>query len=277
MSVDQQLPNPQFDLRAHYDLMEQLDADVHNNVTLSDAEASTAMNLVRRMSAHGAVPHRVSLPCFGTGRHIPALLRAGVREIYGVDLSEACVAKARREFGGLPGVHLTCGDIRAVEVPTVDAVILLGNSYGDIIDLHQLRVLTEAMIKPLRRNGAMVMDYIGRNFLGRCLRHQSSTWMAMLHGRPVRDIRTPSFDPHTSVMTIRVVVEDAETGSVVARTAYQKRIQSPLKVSKMFELCGVATMPVGQAHALVPYYRDMDRATLGMIGAADWWLGRRMR
>ena len=64
----------QFAVADHYDVMRQLDADVHDDHALSTTEADLALNLI------GALPSTVFLPCFGTGRHIHRLLARGDRK-----------------------------------------------------------------------------------------------------------------------------------------------------------------------------------------------------
>lgn len=260
----------QFEISAHYDVMAQLDQDVHDDAPLSESEVALAIRLI------GCVPQRVFLPCFGTGRHIPALLAAGVEEIVGVDLSPACVAKARRQFGQDPRVHLEVGNLLTWRNPgePFDAVILLGNSFGDCIDPELLAALTLAMVRPLRRGGAFLMDYIGEGYLDRCRGGVTSIWDAMLNDEPVKDCRTPELDVTGRVMTIRVVVRSLGAEPIVRwRGAYQKRILSEPEVGALFSASGVPLQSLGQATSLNPSYYGIHDGELGMIACSTWWRG----
>lgn len=264
-------PRPvQFGISDHYNVMAQLDQDVHDDTPLSESEVALALWLIR------CVPRRVFLPCFGTGRHIPPLLAAGVQEIVGVDLSPACVAKARRQFGHLPGVRLEVGDLLTWDSQgwQADAAILLGNSYADCIDRKLLALITSAMVRPLREGGVYMMDYIGEGYLDRCRACTTSTWDAVLNGEPVKDARTPEYDPETRVMTIRVVACSDEDPTQVRWTgAYQKAILSNADVQAMFAQFGVSMTPVGQATQLNPAYYGTHGGELGMIARSTWWRG----
>src|SRR3989344_8008209 len=123
----------QFDIPKHYDLMVELDRDVHDDLELSRSEVELALRLI------GGVPRSVFLPCFGTGRHIKPLLDAGVERIVGVDVSNASVAKARESLNGDARVELIVADlIRWNPKEQFNAVLLLGNSFGDLLDWSQL-------------------------------------------------------------------------------------------------------------------------------------------
>lgn len=262
----------QFQISAHYDVMAQLDQDVHDDVPLSQSEAALALRLI------GSVPRRVFLPCFGTGRHIPALLAAGVQEIVGVDLSPACVAKAKAAYGQDPRVRLEVGDLltwpNQGSQDQFDAVILLGNSFGDCIDPETLAALTLAMVRPLRPGGSFLMDYIGQGYLDRCAGNVTSVWDAMLDGQPVKDCRTPSLDASGRVMTIKVVARSSgEEKSVRWSGAYQKRILSESEVATLFTDCGVTLRPVGPATTLNSSYYGSHGGELGMIARSTWWRG----
>lgn len=269
VGAPQQFNHPDV-IRAHYDVMAELDRDVHDDDELSASEVATALRLT------GIVPERVFLPCFGTGRHIPALLEAGVKEIVGVDLSPACVAKARRLFGHLPGVRLEVGDLLTWDSGgrKADAVILLGNSYADCIDLSNLRLITSAMLRPLREGGVYVMDYIGLGYLERCRLGTTSTWDAVLDGHQVRDARTPSFDLATGVMTISVQASLAAPPHAVVWTgSYQKRVLDNTQVRDLFAARGVTMVPAGVATDLNPAYYRGHEGELGMIARSTWWVG----
>src|SRR3989344_4308206 len=112
----------QFNIAGHYDVMAELDADVHDDALLSRTEVALALRLI------GDAPRSVFLACFGTGRHIAALLAAGVKRIVGVDLSPKCVAKARRQWAGDQRVELHVGDLATWRTrERFDVCILLGN------------------------------------------------------------------------------------------------------------------------------------------------------
>lgn len=257
----------QFDIARHYDVMEQLDADVHDDVQLAQSEVDLVMRLLR-----GNVPHSVFLPCFGTGRHIEALLAAGAQRIVGVDLSPRCVEKAKRFIGDDPRVELIVGDLTEWRTDEqFDAVVLLGNSFGDIIDMNLLSRVTAGMVDPLKSGGMFVMDYIGTEYLDRCEAGARITWDAMLEGDAVKDHRTPRFCD--GVMTLDVDVRRGEQQVWVG--AYQKRILGAGDVIEHFAAHGVIMHDVGGAASLNPAYYDRHSGELGMIGRSHWWVGQK--
>ena len=121
-------------------------------------------------------------------------------------------------------------------------------------------------------DGVFVMDYIGTGFLDRCRDKTVGRWDAMLDGRKVLDERIPSYDGH-GVMTIHVVVRDAETGKQVATTHYQKRILDEREVVTFFDGLGVTLTRIGPAHEVNLHYAGQPIVGLGMIGASTWWVG----
>ncbi len=260
-------PPAQFDVARHYDVMEQLDRDVHDNSALAWAEVGTAIRLI------GHVPRSVFLPCFGTGRHINALLWSGVQRIVGVDLSPKCVAKALKSHGQDPRVQLHIGDLTTWRTnERFDASILLGNSFGDVVDPDLLLRITRGMIDPLAKDGAFLMDFIGQGYLDRCRVGKTVVWQAELDGTPVNDARTPRFDPTTGIMTINVKVTDRATDRKVWRGAYQKLILGDDQVVDHFARVGMPVHSCGKATDLNPYYK-LDTGELGMIARSTWWLG----
>ena len=265
----------QFNIAAHYDVMEQLDAEVHDDTVLATAEAVAALGIVTRRL--GRVPRSVFLPCFGTGRHIRALLEAGVEHIVGVDLSPACVAKARRQFVGDPRVQLHVGDLTdkalTASLSKCDAAILLGNSFGDVIDPDLAAKVTAGMMTPLVSGGVLVFDYIGEGYLDRCRKGHTSTWGGVINGVAVHDARTPRYDMSARVMTIDVVATRTDNGDIAWVGFYQKLIIDDSELIAHFGDLGVALELVGQApQVVVDYYNDRDPADLGMIGRSTWWL-----
>lgn len=261
----------QFNIAHHYDVMEQLDADVHDNKELSRSEVQAALRLL------GRVPRSVFLPCFGTGRHIEWLLKAGVKRIVGVDLSPKCVAKARSQFAGDPRVELHIGDLRTWRTSEwFEAVILLGNSFGDITDADMLLAVTQGMVDPLQPGGHIVMDYIGEGYLDRCDRDEHVTWDATYNGEAVKDERTPSYDPSTRVMRINIRVTSAASGELRWTGRYDKRILGNEEVVEHFSACDIRMVPMGRATSLNTSYYASHSGELGMIARSTWWLGTKL-
>ena len=259
--------NRQFDVAAHYDIMAELDRDVHDNQELSLADVEHALALMR------TVPRSVFLPCFGTGRHIQPLLDAGVQRIVGVDLSPVCVEKAQRFLQPGCNVHLEVADLLTWKTDeTFDAVLLLGNSYGDIIDRTLNAEMTRQMLLPLKVGGAFVMDYVGRNYEGMCHAGQACSWPVVLNGQQATDTRTPSFDPNTRVMTISVTV--SSPGATIWEGKYQKLVLGQEDVKGLFVQQGVSMTPYGMAKINHPFHQKQFGG-FGMLAAADWWIGRK--
>lgn len=254
----------------HYDIMAQLDKDVHGNERLSMMEVMAAINLL------GHVPERVFLPAFGTARHVKYLLQMGVKHITGVDLSPACVALALEEWGDDSRVELIVGDLTKWENPgdPFDASILLGNSFADATDHQILAAVTAGMVRPLREGGIFLMDYIGEGYLSRC-NGQSVEWQAEYNGVHIIDRRTPSFNPETRIMTIDVqgIPADQPDAEPIVKTQYQKLILDNDAVQVHFIQYGkVHLVNAGKATAVNQYYKGAE-GELGMIARAEWWVG----
>ncbi len=248
--------------------MAQLDQDVHDDVDLSRTEVSLALRLI------GTVPRSVFLPCFGTGRHIPHLLDKGVERIVGVDLSPVCVEKARRQVGDNYRVELHTGDLQSWKTAErFDAVILLGNSFGDIVDRDLLNRVTGGMVAPLREKGVFVMDYIGERYVFRC--GGSTSWESTYDGHKVIDTRTPYYDPLTRVMTINVSATDLESGEELWAGHYQKLILTGEETEEHLLQHGVAITARGLARELNTEYHGW--ANLGMLAESTWWVGQRIQ
>lgn len=259
----------QFNLIEHYRVMAQLDADVHDNRALAESEVDTAIELI------GSVPRRVFLPCFGTGRHIAPLLAHGVQRIVGVDLSATCVEKAYRAHCNDPRVTLNVGDLAGWQTAEpFDASIVLGNSFGDVIDPAILLRITHGMVASLAPSGVFVMDYIGTGYLDRCRMGKTVRWEAELNGRPVYDHRTPRYDSFSRIMSIDVVVTDRTTGEIVWRGTYQKLILTGEQITVHFATHGFDVNDVGLAIEVNPYY-ESHTDELGMIARSAWWVGKR--
>ncbi len=261
---------PQFRIAQHYDVMADLDRDVHDDRALAETEVDTAIRLI------DSVPRRVFLPCFGTGRHIAPLLARGVQYIVGVDLSPRCVEKARESFGNDTRVELHVGDLTSWRTTErFDASILLGNSFGDIVDLDLLRRVTRGMVAPLTTDGTFLMDYIGEGYLDRCRAGTLVRWEAELKGKSVYDDRTPRFDPIMHVMSIDVRATDRSTGGKVWTGTYQKTILNDGSVKQHFREVGFNLSPIGPATQINPYYTH-HTGELGMLACSTWWMGRRI-
>jgi SAM-dependent methyltransferase len=257
----------QFNIQRHYDVMAQLDQDVHGDELLAASEVNVALRLI------DSVPRRVFLPCCGTGRHVAALLAAGVQQIVGVDLSPVCVAKGQARWSSDPRVSFYATDVREYRFcEQFDAMLLLGNSFGDIIDHQLAREVTAAMVAPVRPHGQVVMDYIGEHYAHRY--GQTTIWEAVLDGCPVWDHRCPEYDPLTGVMTIRVWVKEKASGRLQWKGYYQKMVLSNEEIVRHFTLSGVVLQPHGLATSLNPYYQKQE-GELGMIANSTWWAGRK--
>ncbi|OGY78745.1 MAG: hypothetical protein A3B74_03055 [Candidatus Kerfeldbacteria bacterium RIFCSPHIGHO2_02_FULL_42_14] len=278
----------QFNIPEHYDVMADLDRDVHDDIELSRSEAALAVSLIQEST--GSIPRSVFLPCFGTGRHIVPLFKLGVKKITGVDLSATCIKKALTHLTRLNGgniVQLTLADLRSWYTnEEFDAVLLLGNSFADIIDPSQLTLFTAGMLRSLKSGGVFVMDYIGERYLERCRTARQSTWHAVLNGVPVLDCRVPKYDSEHRVLQIDVRVEALETHELVWTGFYQKLILTPTELIQRFGARSVELQHIGLADELNPYYSAVDSkhplhaihgGDLGMLQESDWWVGRKMK
>lgn len=264
----------QFDIPAHYNVMAELDRDVHDDLALSATEANLTLRLI------GDVPRRMFMPCCGTGRHIVPFRQHDVRRIVGVDLSPRCLTKAA-EFAWLDlgrAVHLARGDLATWRTrEEFDAAVCLGNSFGDIVDPEILAQVTVGMVHPVRQGGVVIFDYIGKDFLDQCREGRTNEWDATLCGRPVRDRRTPRFDQATRIMTIDVVVTAADNGTVLWTGFYQKRVLSDTELVDHFASAGVRLERMGLASELNRDYYGHHAGNLGMIARSTWWRGVKTR
>lgn len=262
----------QFDVAKHYDAIRQLDQDVYRNRKLAESEVDTAIRLI------GHVPQSVFLPCFGTGRHIKRLLARGVKRIVGVDLSSKCVEDALRTLGDVDvgrSVNLHVGDLTSFNSrEEFDASILLGNSFGDIINPDLALRVTRGMVRPLSPSGVFVMDYIGPYYLDRCVARHSVRWEAQMDGVAVYDDRTPRYDPESRVMSIDVRATRRDNGKRVWTGTYQKLVLDDAVLRKHFATVGITLESAGPASTLNPYYANHS-GELGMIGRSQWWVGQR--
>lgn len=260
----------QFDLVQHYSVMTELDADVHTDEALAQADIDLALRLI------GHTPESVFLPCFGTGRHIGPLLDAGVRRIVGVDLSPTCVAKAIDQFGTDQRVQLEVGDLRNWHTrESFQAVIVLGNSFGDIIDPVLLSEVTAGMTAPLCTNGYVVMDYIGTGYLDRCEQSISSEWQAILYGEDVIDRRSPCFNAESRIMTINIEVTNPSTGIRIWKGYYQKLVLTDEEFQRHFRQYGSVVMKSSGISADLNEYYAGYEGELGMLARSQWWVGRK--
>ncbi len=258
---------PQFNIASHYDVMAELDRDIHENEALSRSEVEATLQLL------GAVPQSLFLPCFGTGRHIRHFLDAGVKRIVGVDLSPKCIAKAACEIGSNPAVELIEADLTTWRTEErFDAAVLLGNSFADCINPNLLRDITQGMVQPLKTGGNFMMDYIGDNYLSRCSKSVTSQWSVQFQGQPAWDYRTPEYNALAKIMTIRIRVEAQETEQLLWQGHYQKLILTPADLEQHFAAASVDLKPVGFAADLQAYVRHHEKR-LGMIGKSIWWTG----
>lgn len=275
---------PQFAIPAHYDVTAELDRDIHENAELSTQEVELALRL------SGTIPQSVFLPCFGTGRHIAALLRNGVQRIVGVDLSSTCAEKAKRSFAHDKRVELYRGDLCTWQTnEKFDAVFLLGNSFGDLIQEDALTEFVKGITMPLMETGTFIMDYIGTNYLDRCT-GTSATWDVTFRDQPAHDTRTARYNVNCQVMTIHIEVRGTPVptwGSIpvpmplIQRLLlwsgyYQKRILNKKEIHSLFRCSSVSMVPMGVASTLNPYFQGRDLNLFGMIPRSMWWVGNRI-
>ncbi|MDO8618111.1 MAG: class I SAM-dependent methyltransferase [Candidatus Uhrbacteria bacterium] len=261
----------QFGIREHYDVMSELDRDVHDDEPLARSEVSSTLRLMANV-----VPRSLLLPCCGTGRHAAQFLERGVERLVGVDLSPECLNKARQQVSKSRwpnAAHFIETDLRSWDTDEkFDAAAVLGNSFADVIERDALREVTVGMVRLLRRGAFFIMDYIGRNYLDRC--GHSSSWQVVFDGKRATDCRTPRYDPVSQVMTIDVIVTDNETGRILWEGFYQKLVLMDAEVVAHFDGVGVDLRRVGVATDLHPaYYAGHDPNALGMIARSTWWVG----
>lgn len=99
----------------------------------------------------------------GAGRHLPAIAEAGA-EPFGLDLSEALLAEARRVRGAVKGRWgLVRGDMRRLPVASkaVDGVTSLFTTFGYFDAAGDRAALGEAA-RVLRPGGFHILDFLNR-------------------------------------------------------------------------------------------------------------------
>jgi len=263
-------PVTQFDIPSHYDLMVELDSDVHEDLELSRSEVELALRLL------GRVPESVFLPCFGTGRHIPPLLEAGVKRIVGVDVSNASVAKAVERLRGDARVELIVADLTKWNPKEqFEAVLLLGNSFGDVLDWSQLRRFVSALSRSLKADGLLIMDYIGQGYSHLYQGSDPLVWFSSYLGKPVKDSRKVCFCPDCQVLTIHIQVRDRDSGEHILYDTYKKVVLASGQVERLFGEYLIGMTRPDMACEINPYYSGLE-ANLGMLACSTWWVGKKL-
>lgn len=151
--------------RQHADLFYEVEAALFQNEPLTRQEIDRVVELGRSTGIPLASPI-ADLAC-GPGRHSLELARRGFVAT-GVDLSEPFLWRARRAAAGLgPGAlppRFLCGDLRRLALAdrSVEAVLLLGNSFGYFSD-RENRAILEQMRRILRPGGLLCMEVTHRD------------------------------------------------------------------------------------------------------------------
>ncbi|PZG23236.1 SAM-dependent methyltransferase [Spongiactinospora gelatinilytica] len=92
----------------------------------------------------------------GTGEHVAHIAAAGVRRVYGVDISPARIARARARWGHLPATAWRVGDAAAV-LPQLPALDVVYSVFGALWYSSPARLLP-AIARRLRPGGRLVFS-----------------------------------------------------------------------------------------------------------------------
>ncbi|WP_073734294.1 class I SAM-dependent methyltransferase [Streptomyces sp. NBC_00341] len=272
-------------VRAHYDnepLM-RLAGEIHFDTDLSRADVAAAVQVYGR-----PLPQVVYLPCCGTLRHAPAILKQGAGQVVAVDLSlPSLLAGLARNVPAEVRQHLSVhhGDIRDATpvLPRggVELAFLGGNSLGDITAPAGHQAFVAALAGALAPGGVLVFDYVADRYLppgGQ----ETTEWSQMWHGPDgdieVIDRRTRRVAPldgsGMAVLHVDCEILQAATGrTVVAAHSYRKLIVPDALLIRQFAAAGLHLENVGPVADWSPYYRErIDRIDdLGMLGEPCCW------
>ncbi len=209
----------------------QTDGDVVEN----DANTAREIDMVVRFA--GLEPNdRILDLCCGQGRHVIELARRGFRSVTGVDRSRYLVRLARRRAQQL-GLAATFqeGDARRFRVAesSVDAVIVMGNSFGYFATEEDDLAVLEAVKRVLRGHGRLVLDLADGDWMREHFEPRSWEWI----DQSQFVCRERSLSEDATRLISREVVVHAEKG-VIADQFYAERLYSRGAIEDLLNAAG---------------------------------------
>ncbi len=202
---------------------------------------ATVAEIDRMLSASAIAPEaRILDLCCGQGRHCIELARRGYLGVSGLDRSKYLVRLARRRARdlGLP-IRFHEGDARKISprFKDLDAVLLLGNSFGyfdrEEDDLAVLTAIREALVS----EGQLVLDLTDGAWMKDRFEPRSWEWIDQNHFVS----RERSLTADGQRLVSREVVVHAEKG-VLADQFYAERLYDAQAIETLLGRAGFSKM-----------------------------------
>lgn len=270
----------------HYNnpILMSLEGEIHFDKQLSIAESIVVIETYRNLTGKD-VPDVVYAPCAGTLRHIPSLLEMGIKQIIAVDLSLVSLQKGEERYGSHFGnrVSIYNTDIRNIKAflgdKKVELAFLMGNSFGDVINLDGHIEFISALSASLEKNGVLIFDYVGNRYCPPPNKVLETIWEEKMvtptGSYPVLDIRQRWHEPlkdGVGVLHLTSEVRDPLRNVLVPKHHYDKLIVPDDVLEKQFEKCGMKLVNLGPLRKVSQYHdhRIKEKNDLGMMGDPDY-------
>ncbi|MBL6941227.1 MAG: methyltransferase domain-containing protein, partial [Rhodospirillales bacterium] len=151
------------------------DGDVVENIEATRKEVDLLI------SATGIRPgDRILDLCCGQGRHVIELAQRGFSAVSGIDRSPYLIRTARKRARKLGlSVPFREGDARVVRVPagSLDAVCMMGNSFGYFESEDDDRQVLQSVQKALRDRGTFAIDISDGEWMRNHFEPRSWEWI----------------------------------------------------------------------------------------------------
>jgi SAM-dependent methyltransferase len=193
----------------------------------------------------------------GTGRIALPLARAG-HEVWGVDPSEAMMARARDRLAGIPRVHLRLGSVDQLDqAPRFGTTLLPLNTLWHAADLDDQIEMLQAVHRRMTTNGLLFVDL--SNPLSMADR-QSRGELRQRFRRSVDGCTITSYssvwdDEADQVLTLALTYEESRAGVPVQRSfaELELRYLYRFELDAALRLAHFAVLQVYGSYDLQPY------------------------
>ncbi|MCB9763841.1 MAG: methyltransferase domain-containing protein [Alphaproteobacteria bacterium] len=248
------------------DLYIKTDADVVEDPRITALEIDRILQLAQLER-----DDRILDLCCGQGRHLLELARRGFSRLIGVDGSPDLLrlGRARAAFASLD-VELHEGDARHLDpaLGPVDAVLLLGNSFGYFDHADDDRRVLESVRRLLAPGGTLVLDISDGAWLRANFDARSWEWI----DARMLVCRERALSADGTRLVSREVVVDAEEGVIVDQF-YAQRPYSADQICALLEDMGFEAVRCETGYE-TPSARNQD---LGMMANRLFITARRPR
>lgn len=203
--------------------------------------------------------HRILDLCCGQGRHSLELCRRGFAEVTGFDQSAYLIriARARARSAGLD-VPFHEGDARSLplETSSLDAVLVMGNSFGYLEDEEGNRDVLVEIRRLLKPSGILVLDLTDGGWIRRNFEPRSWEWI----DRTRYACRERELSANGRRLVCREIVADIQRG-VTAENFYAERLYEEAEIAELLGGLGFL-LPNRSRPVLAGSTRNQD---LGMM------------